>query len=121
MFTKVKYISIGIAVCLLFGVGTYLSSNGFDYDNIYKNANVWYKVSSDELNPGEISALDMTEGYSKCDDAYIYIAVKVVNSDEIVMVVFPNGGQWYSDTVDTTSIEIQRQFGKLEEDLRNAK
>ena len=121
MFTKVKYISIGIAVCLLFGVGTYLSSNGFDYDNIYKNANVWYKVSSDELNPGEISALDMTEGYSKCDDAYIYIAVKVVNSDEIVMVIFPNGGQWYSDTVDTTSIEIQRQFGKLEEDLRNAK
>ena len=121
MFTKVKYISIGIAVCLLFGVGTYLSSNGFDYDNIYKNANVWYKVSSDELNPGEISALDMTEGYSKCDDAYIYIAVKVVNSDEIVMVIFPNGGQWYSDTVDTTSIEIQRQFGKLDEDLRNAK
>ena len=118
MSTKVKYISIGVTACLLFGGSTYLLSNSFDYDNIYKNANVWYKVSTDELNPGEIVALDMTGGYSKCDDAYVYFAVKVVDSDEIVMVIFPNGGQWYSDPVDTTSIEIQKHFGQLEKDLR---
>ena len=118
MFTKVKYISIGIVACLLFGVGTYLSSNGFDYNNIYKNANVWYKVSSDELNPGEIVALDMTEGYSKCDDSFIYIAVKPVGVEEVVMIVFPNGGQWHAEPVHPTSIEIQKHFGQLEKDLR---
>jgi len=118
MTSQVRYLFIITVPCFIFGLGAYLLSDGFDYDNIYKNANVWYKVSTDELNPGEIVALDMTGGYSKCDDAYVYFAVKVVDSDEIVMVIFPNGGQWYSDPVDTTSIEIQKHFGQLEKDLR---
>ena len=89
----------------------------FDYKEIYKNANVWYKVSSDELNPGEIVALDMSGGYSECAGPYIYLMVKEVGSEEGAVIVFPNRGKWYAEKVDTMSVEIQKEFGKLEEYL----
>ena len=106
---------------VLFGIGVYVLYGGFDYDNIYKNANIWYKVSSDELNPGKIVALDMSGGYSSCEGPYIFFAVYELGSEEEIVVVFPNGGQWTSPGVDTMSVEIQKNFGKLEEDLRNGR
>ena len=93
----------------------------FDYNEIYKNANVWYKVSSDELNPGEIIALDMSEGYSGCDGSLLYLVVNTVEFGEETVIVFPNGGTWSAAKIDTVSVEIQKHFGKLEEDLRNGK
>ena len=59
----------------------------FDYDNIYRNANVWYKVSSDPMNPGEIIALDMSKGYATCDERMIYIVINMVGTVEEVVVV----------------------------------
>ena len=103
-------------VIIVFGV--IMLCFAFDYDGIYKNANVWYKVSSDELNPGEVVALDMSNGYSVCEGSYLYIVMNTVESGEEVVVAFPNGGKWYADKVDTVSVEIQRHFGKLEEYLR---
>ena len=41
-----------------------------------------------------------------------------MDSGEEVVIVFPNGGNWHSEKVDTVSVEIQKHFGKLEEDLR---
>ena len=40
-----------------------------------KHANVWYKVSSSETNPGMIMALDMSMGYAAADRDFIYIVV----------------------------------------------
>ena len=103
-------------VIIVFGV--IMLCFAFDYDGIYKNANVWYKVSSDELNPGEVVALDMSRGYTECVGPYIYLMVKEVGSEDGIVVVFPNNGTWRAGDVDTTSIEIQKEFGKLEEYLR---
>ena len=118
MVIKIRHLLLVIGAGIAFGVGVFFLYGGFDYDNIYQNANVWYKVSSDELNPGEIVALDMSGGYSECAGPYIYLMVKEVDSGDGVVVVFPNNGRWHSEKVDTTSMEIQKEFGKLEEYLR---
>ena len=93
----------------------------FDYNDIYKNANIWYKVSSDEHTKGEIVALDMSEGFSGCDGPHLFLVVNTVESGERTVIAFPNRGKWYAEKVDTVSVEIQKYFGKLEEDLRNDK
>ena len=119
MVTKIIHILFITGLCLMGGAGIFFLRGGFDYENIYENANVWYKVSSDELNPGEIVAIDMSEGYSECVGPYIYILVREVgNEEESAVIVFPNQGRWYADKADTTSMEIQKEFGKLEEYLR---
>ena len=121
MFAKIKNILMVTGAGVFFGMGVYALYGGFDYDNIYKNANVWYKVSSDELNPGEIVALDMSEGYSSCEGPYIFLAVNAIESGEEMVIVFPNGAPWTSPGIDTISVEIQKNFGELEEALRNGK
>ena len=119
MVIKIKYLLLVVGLGIGSGVGIFFLYGGFDYDNIYENANVWYKVSSDELNPGEIVALDMSGGYSECAGPYIYLMVKEVGvEEEGVVIVFPNKGRWHADKVDTMSVEIQKEFGKLEEYLR---
>ena len=118
MVIKVKHLLLVIGLGIASGVGVFFLYGGFDYDNIYENANVWYKVSSDELNPGEVVALDMSRGYTECVGPYIYLLVKEVESEDEVVVVFPNNGKWHSEKVDTMSVEIQKEFGKLEEYLR---
>ena len=118
MVLKIKYLLLVAGLGIACGTGIFLLYGGFDYDNIYKNANVWYKVSTDELNPGEIMALDMNRGYSMCDGGVIYLIVNALYTEEEVVVAFPDGGYWMSPAIDTTSIEIQKQFGKLEQDLR---
>ena len=118
MVIKIRNLLLVVVVGIVFGVGVFFLYGGFDYDNIYENANVWYKVSSDELNPGEIVALDMSRGYTECAGPYIYLMVKEVGSEDGIVVVFPNNGTWRAGDVDTTSIEIQKEFGKLEEYLR---
>ena len=118
MVIKIRHLLLVIGSGIAFGVGVFFLYGGFDYDRIYENANVWYKVSSDELNPGEIVALDMSGGYSECVGPYIYLLVREVGDEEEgVVVVFPNNGRWHSERVDTTSMEIQKEFGKLEEYL----
>ena len=113
MFLKVKHILItaGLAFMVVYA--------SFDYEDIYKNINTWYKVSTDELYPGEVVALDMSKGYSFCDEYVVYIIINTVETDEEVVMAFPNGGYWSSPGVDTLSTEIQKEFGKLEQDLRN--
>jgi hypothetical protein len=118
MFNNVKHALMITGLGALLGVGVYFLYGGFNYDEMYKNANVWYKVSSDKLNPGKIVALDMSSGYSGCEGGYVYIIVKEVGSDEDIVVAFPDKGKWHAEKVDTISVEIQKYFGKLEEDLR---
>ena len=80
--------------------------------------NVWKKVSTDELNPGEIVPLDMSKGYAFADPMYIYIVTQIVDSDEEVVVVFPNGGHWTSAEPDPFLQELQEEFDDLEGYLR---
>jgi len=81
--------------------------------------NVWHKVSTDELNPGEIIALDMTQGYAFSDHQFIYIVVQPLNSEEQIVVAFPNGGYWTAPEPDPFLLELQKEFDSLEDYLRN--
>jgi hypothetical protein len=83
--------------------------------------NVWRKVSTDEMNPGEIVALDMSKGYALADPQYIYIIVKPIGSDEQVIIAFPNGGYWTAPEPDPFLQELQKEFDSLEDYLRNQK
>ena len=88
-------------------------------DNKDLGVNVWRKVSTDALNPGEIVSLDMSKGYATCDGPYIAIIVNLVGSEEETVVVFPNGGYWAAPKPDPFLQEMQKEFDSLEDYLRN--
>ena len=81
--------------------------------------NVWRKVSTDEMNPGEIVSLDMSKGYAACEGPFVYIVVRIVDSEEEVVVAFPNGGYWTAPEPDPFLQELQKEFDNLEEYLRS--
>jgi len=83
-----------------------------------KEINVWHKVSSDELNPGLIVPLDMSNGYSFCDGPFLYIVVGDMDSEDDIMIAFPNGGYWTAPEPDPFLQELQKEFDSLEEYLR---
>ena len=80
--------------------------------------NIWKKVSTDEMNPGEILSLDMSKGYSACEGSYMYIVVKIFGTEEDIVVAFPNGGYWTAPEPDPFLEELQKEFDNLEEYLR---
>ena len=89
-------------------------------DNAQKTeVNVWRKVSTDEFNPGEIVPLDMSRGYAFSDPMYIYIVMQVVDSEDEVVIVFPNGGHWTSAEPDPFLQELQEEFDNLEDYFKN--
>ena len=83
------------------------------------SANVWRKVSTDALNPGQILELDMSKGYSFAEDGVIYIIVMTTDSSEQIIAVFPNGGYWTAPKPNPFLEELDREFNSLEEYLRN--
>ena len=80
--------------------------------------NVWFKVSNDQTNTnyGQVVALDMSNGYSSTDGAFIYLVLADFNTGEQVILTFPIG-YWVVDGKD----EIQKEFENLEEYLENTK
>ena len=119
MVIKLRHLLFVIGFGIACGAGIFFLYGGFDYDDIYKNANVWYKVSTDEVNLHKIVALDMSKGYSACDMDYVYLVSYELDTEEEVVVVFPNGDYWRASDIDTLSVEIQKNFGKLERDLKS--
>ena len=84
-----------------------------------KEINIWHKVSTDQLNPGEILPLDMSRGYAACEGPLIFIVVQVLGSDEEVVIAFPNGGYWTAPEADPFLQELQKEFDSLEEYLKS--
>lgn len=84
-----------------------------------KEVNIWYKVSTDEANPGAIVTLDMSRGYSYSNGGYIFIVIREVGSKEEFVVVFPNGGYWAAPVQDPFLKELDKEFNDLEQYLRN--
>ena len=80
--------------------------------------NVWHKVSTDESNPGIIVPLDMSKGYSTCDGPFIVMVVRIVDSEEEVMLMFPNDGYWHAPDPDPFLQDLQQEFDGLEDYLR---
>tara|TARA_Y100000310_G_scaffold50997_1_gene47079 strand:+ start:105 stop:476 length:372 start_codon:yes stop_codon:yes gene_type:complete len=84
-----------------------------------KEVNVWHKVSTDNVNPGLIIPLDMSKGYSFCEGPLMYIVVSDMDSEDDIVVVFPNGGYWDSPKPDPFLEEMQKEFDSLEEYLKS--
>jgi hypothetical protein len=48
----------------------------------------------------------------------VYIVVRIVDSEEEVVIAFPNGGHWEAPKPDPFLQELQKEFDSLEEYLR---
>ena len=103
-----KSLAVGLACCLAFSLSEEKT-----------NANVWYKISTDELNPGELVAIDMSKGYAFADQGVIYIIAIDKNNGDQIIVAFPDGGYWEAPGADDFLIEMQKEFDNLEEYLKN--
>ena len=105
--------------CFVVGAVFSLSCPAYTNSIPNKEINIWHKVSTDEFNPGEIIALDMSRGYAACEGPLIYIVVQVVGSDEEVIIAFPNGGYWAAPEADPFLQELQKEFDSLEQYLKS--
>jgi len=81
--------------------------------------NVWRKVSTDPLNPGQILELDMSKGYSFAADGIIYIVVMTTDSSEQIVAIFPDKGYWTAPKSNPFLEELDKEFKSLEEYLKN--
>ena len=95
-------------------------SNKQDACECDEPANVWFKVSTFGEYAGTVIPLDMSRGQSFSDPEYIYLVVKELESDEIIYIVFPNGGDWVADSPkDPFLEELDKEFKSLEDYLRS--
>ena len=82
--------------------------------------NVWNKISTDELNPGEVIAMDMSKGYAYIEDGYIILMVQEVATDNGVMIAFPIG-YWEAPKQDPFLEALNEEFDSLEKYLKQQK
>ena len=77
--------------------------------------NVWYRLTTENGIQGLVQ-IDMNKGQSWSDPQYIYILVKDVATGEGMVIVFPNGGDWVSETKqDPFYNALENEFKSLEE------
>ena len=82
--------------------------------------NVWYKVSSFEPDKGKVVRLDMSKGKTFTDHQYVYIAVKDLDTDDVIYIMFPKNGDWVSEEPKDEFLDaMEEEFKNLEEYLRS--
>ena len=82
--------------------------------------NVWYKVSTFEPDKGKIVRLDMSKGKTFTDHQYVYIAVKDLDTDDVIYIMFPKNGDWVSEEPKDEFLEaLDEEFKNLEDYLRS--
>jgi hypothetical protein len=105
-----KIAAVCLASCLV------VSFAKIDYK---EHVDIWYKVSTDELSPGELIAVDMSKGYSFASSGYIYIIATDAKNGEQITIVFPDGAYWEAPSADEFLMELQSEFDSLEEYLKS--
>ena len=62
----------------------------------------------------------MTKGQAFSDGMYIYIVVKDLETDEVIYIAFPNGGDWVAETPKDPFLKaLDEEFKNLEDYLRS--
>jgi len=81
--------------------------------------NVWYKVSTVEQDKGKIIRLDMSKGKTFADHQFIYLAVKDLDTGDMIYIAFPNGGDWVAEPERDPFLDaLDEEFKNLEDYLR---
>ena len=82
--------------------------------------NVWYKVSTFEPDKGKIVRLDMSKGKTFTDHEFVYIAVKDLDTDDVIYIMFPKNGDWVSEEPKDEFLDaLDEEFKNLEDYLRS--
>ena len=82
--------------------------------------NIWYKVSTAEHDRGKIVRLDMSKGQAFTDGQFIFIVVQDLDTEDIIYIGFPNGGDWVSEGPKDPFLEaLDEEFKNLEDYLRS--
>jgi len=82
--------------------------------------NVWYKVSTFEPDKGKVVRLDMSKGKTFTDHQYVYIAVKDLDTDDVIYIMFPKNGDWVSEAPKDEFLDaLDEEFKNLEDYLRS--
>ena len=82
--------------------------------------NVWYKVSTFEPDKGKIVRLDMSKGKTFTDHQYVYLAVKDLDTDDVIYIMFPKNGDWVSEEPKDEFLDaLDEEFKNLEEYLKS--
>ena len=77
--------------------------------------NMWFRLTTED-GIQKLVELDMNKGQSWSDPQYIYILVKDAVTGEGVVIVFPNGDSWVSETKqDPFYNALENEFKSLEE------
>ena len=82
--------------------------------------NVWYKVSTFEPDKGKIVRLDMSKGKTFTDHQFVYLAVKDLDTDDVIYIMFPKNGDWVSEEPKDPFLDaLDEEFKNLEDYLRS--
>jgi len=115
-YSVLKKSTIGL---LLFYIGLVFSQVTAPECVCEETTNIWYKVSTSEHDYGKVVRLDMTKGQAFSDQMFIYIAVKDLDTGDIIWIGFPNGGDWVSEPAKDPFLEaLDEEFKNLEDYLR---
>ena len=109
-----KKLMTAIMVSLLFTIGC---SQECDCE---EPSDVWFKVSNEVgENYGKVLQLDMTKGMADTDGQFVYLFVKDINGEGIV-IMFPIG-YWETEKVvkDPFLEELEKEFKNLEDYLKS--
>ena len=85
-------------------------------------SNVWYKVSTDNLTYGNVLRLDMSNGQSFSDGMYNYLIVHDIDTQEVIYIAFPNGGDWHAfSKEDSIYMDMEKEINDLQKYLEKRK
>ena len=116
-YSVLKKSTIGL---LLFYIGLVFSQVTTPECVCEETTNIWYKVSTFQEDEGKVIKLDMRKGQAFSDQMFIYIAVKDLDTGDIIWIGFPNGGDWVSEPAKDPFLEaLDEEFKNLEDYLRS--
>lgn len=111
----VKKIKIATLLAFIYLMGIISAQATSENCECGEPENVWFRLTTED-GIQKLVELDMNMGQSWSDPQYIYILVKDAVTEEGVVIVFPNGDSWVSETKqDPFYNALENEFKSLEE------
>ena len=121
-YTLLKKVTLGlflVYIGLVFSQATSSDAGSSDCE-CGEPVNVWYKVSTNEEDYGQVIQLDMSKGRIFSNEMFVYIIVKDLEGGDDIIVAFPNSGDWHAQPLgDPFLDELEKEFKNLEDYLKS--